>query len=45
LSGKPTVKELDIVTIDEYGVPYIIVYGATKNLFDDFLPDAEEMIR
>jgi hypothetical protein len=44
LPGNPTVKEMDIVSIDEFGVQYILIYGATKNLFDDFLPVAEEMI-
>lgn len=45
LPGNPTVKEMDIVIIDEYGVQYTLIYGASKNLFDDFLPVAEEMIR
>jgi hypothetical protein len=45
LRGNPTVKEMDIVIIDEYGVQYTLIYGASKNLFDDFLPVAEEMIR
>jgi hypothetical protein len=45
LPGNPTVKEMDIVSIDEFGVQYILIYGATKNLFDDFLPVAEEMIK
>ncbi|HEY7757374.1 MAG TPA: hypothetical protein VIA08_04000 [Nitrososphaeraceae archaeon] len=45
LPGNPTVKEMDIVAIDEYGVQYTFIYGASKNLFDDFLPVAEEMIK
>lgn len=45
LPGKPIVSELDIVTIDENGVQYIIGYIATKGLFDDFLPVAEEMVK
>jgi len=45
LPGKPMVNELDIVTIDEDGVQYVIYYGATKNLFDDFLPVVEEMVK
>ena len=44
LPGKPIVNELDVVTIDEDGVQYVIYYIATKNLFDDFLPVIEEMI-
>jgi hypothetical protein len=44
LPGNPTVKEMDVVLIDEYGVQYTLIYGASKNLFDDFLPVAEEMI-
>lgn len=45
VSGKPTINELDIVTIDEDGVEYVIYYSATKNMFDDFLPVAEEMVK
>ena len=45
LPGKPIVSELDIVTIDEDGVQYMIAYVATKGLFDDFLPVAEEMVK
>ena len=39
------VKELDIVTIGEDGVQYVIYYGATKKIFDDFLPVVGEMVR
>jgi hypothetical protein len=45
LPGKPTVMEMDVVTIDRYGVQYTLIYGASKNLYDDFLPVAEEMIK
>ena len=45
LPGKPMVNELDIVTIDEDGVQYLIYYTATKDLFDDFLPVVEEMVK
>src|ERR687897_868288 len=45
LPGNPTIKETDVVTIDELGVQYILIYGASKNLYDDFLPVAEEMIK
>lgn len=45
LPGKPMVNELDIVTIDEDGVQYIIGYTATKDLYDDFLPVVEEMVK
>lgn len=45
LPGKPIVSELDIVIIDENGMQYIIGYTATKGLFDDFLPVAEEMVK
>ena len=45
LPGKPIVSELDIVTIDEEGVEYVISYIATKGLFDDFIPVAEEMVK
>lgn len=45
LPGNPRVQEMDILSIDEFGVQYILIYGATKNLFDDFLPVAEEMIK
>jgi hypothetical protein len=45
LPGNPTVKEMDVLSIDEFGVQYILIYGASKNLFDDFLPVAEEMIK
>ena len=45
LPGKPIVNELDIVTIDEEGVQYIMGYIATKGLFDDFLPVNEEMVK
>jgi hypothetical protein len=44
LPGKPEVNELDIVAIDEDGIQYIIYYGATKKIFDDFLPVVGEMI-
>lgn len=45
LPGKPMVNELDIVTIDENGVQYVIYYTASKDLFDDFLPVIEEMVK
>jgi len=45
LPGKPIVNELDVVTIDEDGVQYLIAYIATKDSFDDFLPVAQEMIK
>lgn len=45
LPGDPTIMEMDVAIIDEYGVEYTFIYGATKNIFDDFLPVAEEMIR
>jgi hypothetical protein len=45
LPGKPVVNELDIVTIGEDGVQYVIYYGATKKIFDDFLPVVGEMVR
>jgi len=45
LPGKPVVNELDVVTIDEDGVQYVIGYVATKNLFDELLPVAQEMIK
>ncbi len=45
LPGKPTVMEVDVVIIDEFGVQYMLIYGASKNLFDDYLPVAEEMIK
>lgn len=45
VTGKPTLTELDIVTIDEDGIQYVIYYSATKNAFDDFLPVAEEMVK
>jgi hypothetical protein len=45
LPGKPIVNELDVVTIDEDGVQYVIGYIATKDSFDDLLPVAQEMIK
>lgn len=45
LPGKPMVKELDIGTIDEEGIEYLISYMSTKDLFDDFLPVVDEMVR
>lgn len=45
VSGNPTINELDIVTIDDEGVQYLVYYSATKNVFDDFLPVAEEMVK
>lgn len=45
VSGKPTINELDIVTIADDGVQYLVYYSATKNVFDDFLPVAEEMVK
>jgi len=45
LPGKPIVSELDIVTIDEDGVEYVMAYIATKGLFDDFIPVVEEMVK
>ena len=45
LPGKPIVNELDVVMIDEDGVQYVISYIATRNLFDDLLPVAQEMIK
>jgi len=45
LPGKPIVNELDIGTIGEDGAQYIIGYTATKDLFDDFLPVVEEMVK
>jgi hypothetical protein len=44
LPGKPMVNELDIGTIGEDGVQYIVYYVASKDLFDDFLPVVEEMV-
>lgn len=43
--GKPTAMEMDVVIIDEFGVQYMLIYGASKNLYDDFLPVAEGMIK
>jgi len=45
LPGNPIVTELDIVTIDEDGVEYVMAYIANKGLFDDFLPVVEEMVK
>ena len=45
LPRKPIVTELDIVTIDEDGVEYVMAYIANKGLFDDFLPVVEEMVK
>jgi len=44
LPGKPMVNELDIVAIDENGIQYVIYYGATKKIFDEFLPVVGEMV-
>ena len=44
LPGKPEVNELDIVAIDEDGIQYVIYFGATKKIFDDFLPVVGEMV-
>ena len=44
LPGKPLVNELDIVAIDDEGIQYAMYYGATKKIFDDFLPVVEEMV-
>jgi hypothetical protein len=45
LPGKPIVNELDVVTIDEDGIQYVIGYIATEDSFDDLLPVAQEMIK
>lgn len=39
------VNDLLIGTIDEDGVEYVMEYKATKDLFDDFLPVVEEMVK
>lgn len=44
LPGRPTMNELDIATIDENGVQYVIYYMTTKDLFESFLPLVEEMV-
>jgi hypothetical protein len=44
LPGRPIVNELDIATIDENGVQYVIYYMTTKELFESFLPVVEEMV-
>jgi hypothetical protein len=44
LPGNPVVNELDIVAIDQDGVQYVIYYGATKKIFDDFLSAVGEMV-
>ena len=43
--GKPTIMEMDVVIIDEFGVQYVMSYSASKNLYDDYLPVAEQMIK
>lgn len=44
LPGRPTVNELDIATIDENGVQYLMYYMTTKDLFESFLPVVQEMV-
>lgn len=43
-TDKPTIKNLIIGAIDEDGKEYILDYYVTKDLYDIFLPVAEEMI-
>lgn len=43
--GKPTIKELIIGALDDQGFEYIIEYYGTEDLYDHFLPVAEEMIK
>jgi len=45
LEGEPIVKDLIIGSIDENGVEYIMEYYVTKDLYDDFLPVVEEMVK
>lgn len=45
LQDEPIVKHLIVGTIDEDGVEYIIEYFVTKDLYEHYLPVAEEMIR
>ena len=40
--GKPEVNELDIVAVG--GIQYVIYFGATKKIFDDFVPVVGEMV-
>lgn len=42
--GKPTIKNLIIGAIDEDGIEYTLNYYVTEDLYDIFLPVAEEMI-
>lgn len=44
VTSKPMITQLLIGGIDSQGVEYGITYRATTELFDDFLPIAEEMI-
>lgn len=44
VDSKPMITQLIIGGIDSEGVEYGVTYRATPDLFDDFLPVAEEMI-
>lgn len=43
--GKPTIKELIIGALDDQGLEFIVEYYGTEDLYDHFLPVAEEMIK
>lgn len=45
LEGKPKLKELIVGTLDDQGMEYVITYYVTTDLYDHYLPVAEEMIR
>jgi hypothetical protein len=42
---KSIVNDLLIGIIDDEGVEYVMEYKATKDVFDDFLPVVEEMVK
>jgi hypothetical protein len=45
LEDEPVMKHVIIGTIDEDGVQYIIEYFVTEDLYEHYLPVAEEMIK
>jgi len=45
LEGRPTLKELNVGTLDDQGREYVITYYVTEDLYDHYLPVAEEMIK
>lgn len=44
-STRPLVNQLTVGAIDDDGTEFVVVYTASQKQFDDFLPDAADMIK